>query len=345
MFTRILGWRVNKHVAKLVHNTLFGFTPRLTIRKTIDLLEAAKAVCQQSDNLKDAQVLLLDFAKAYDSLDRTFLLKVLEAKGFPPRFCAVVKDIHEHTTTQFMANGQVSREFEVTSGVSIAPPPPAIIIAVDLLYDEIHKDHALKGIPLHTATHNILLKIAGYADDTAIYIAHKKMQEAVLAAVERFSRFAGLRLNVHKSVAIRLGREIAESGEENSTCGSSEQETIPTSEESRYLGHLAGEGDTVTNAWERAFKALSVRLALAIRKTNTVQQRAQLAAAIIIPKLLYVGRHACPTLAIVVEAGRRIKNFIWKSKFTIAEQVGFQQKQQKRQYRKGAWPYRTSQRN
>ncbi|KAG6947070.1 hypothetical protein JG688_00015711 [Phytophthora aleatoria] len=147
------------------------------------------------------------------------------------------------------------------------------------------------------------------------------MQEAVLAAVERFSRFVGLRLNVHKSVAIRLGREIAESGEENSTCGSSVKDIIPTSEESRYLGHLAGEGDTVTNAWERAFKALSVRLALARRKTNTVQQRAQLAAAIIIPKLLYVGRHACPTLAIVAEAGRRIKNFIWKSKFTIAEQV------------------------
>ncbi|KAG3015647.1 hypothetical protein JG687_00015926 [Phytophthora cactorum] len=74
-------------------------------------------------------------------------------------------------------------------------------------------------------------------------------------------------------------------------------------------------------AWDRAFKALSARLSLAQRKTNTVHQRAKLASAIIIPKLLYEGRHAWPSQDVVTEADNRIKNFIWRSSFARTDRA------------------------
>ncbi|KAG3048627.1 hypothetical protein PC121_g19372 [Phytophthora cactorum] len=74
-------------------------------------------------------------------------------------------------------------------------------------------------------------------------------------------------------------------------------------------------------AWDRAFKTLSVRLSLAQRKTNTVHQRVKLESAIIIPKLLYVGRHAWPSQDVVTEADNRIKNFIWRSSFARTDRA------------------------
>jgi hypothetical protein len=62
----------------------------------------------------------------------------------------------------------------------------------------------LVGIPLAEDIELMPLKVAGYADDTSIYIAHCNMQQAALNAVQRFSTVSGLKLNVKKSSAIFL---------------------------------------------------------------------------------------------------------------------------------------------
>ncbi|EEY59165.1 secreted peptide, putative, partial [Phytophthora infestans T30-4] len=71
----------------------------------------------------------------------------------------------------------------------------------------------------------------------------------------------------------------------------------------------------VRTAWARAFAALIVRLALAAKKTNTAQDRATIAATIIMPKMMYVARHAWPTQTIIREADWRVRNFVWNSSF------------------------------
>ncbi|KAE8894268.1 hypothetical protein PF005_g3023 [Phytophthora fragariae] len=136
--TRILAWRVRRYIADLVHSTQFGFVPGRTIHEAIDLLEAAKEQCR-GGGLTQAQVLLLDFAKAYDSLDRDFLMAVLKAKGFPPKFCRMIRVMHSGTSVQFMANGALSEKVAVTSGIRQGCPlaPLLFILAVDLLYDEV----------------------------------------------------------------------------------------------------------------------------------------------------------------------------------------------------------------
>ncbi|KAG3072864.1 hypothetical protein PI125_g22403 [Phytophthora idaei] len=70
-----------------------------------------------------------------------------------------------------------------------------------------------------------------------------------------------------------------------------------------------------------AFAALTVRLALAVAKTNTVQDRASIAAAIIIPTMIYVARHAWRTGELIQEADWRIRNFIWNSCFAMPERA------------------------
>ncbi|KAL4163653.1 hypothetical protein KRP22_005081 [Phytophthora ramorum] len=147
------------------------------------------------------------------------------------------------------------------------------------------------------------LIVAGYADDTAIYLQHRRMQKAAIQAVGRFSAVSGLKLNVAKSSAIVLGpggeqqQDIHTEANEAADDKKEEdrEQEVAVTEDVRYLGHIAGPRDTTEVAWKKAYGTLTVRLALAELKTNTVAQRALIAAAVIVPKLLYVARNAWPT--------------------------------------------------
>jgi hypothetical protein len=115
--------------------------------------------------------------------------EVLAAKGIPPKTQAIIRAIHTKTTVQFMANGFISERLSVTSGIQQGCPlaPLLFIIAVDLLYDTIETDEALAGVALGPRGTLAELKAAGYADDTAIYIAHRSIQKDAIRAVQRFS--------------------------------------------------------------------------------------------------------------------------------------------------------------
>jgi hypothetical protein len=84
---------------------------------------------------------------------------------------------------------------------------------------------------------------------------------------------------------------------------------------------MTGTTNTVEEAWCKATKDLRVRLVLAESNTNTAQQRTQITAAIIIPKLLYVARHAWPTPDIVKHAELCIRNYVWNSIFSVADRA------------------------
>ncbi|POM81527.1 Hypothetical protein PHPALM_488 [Phytophthora palmivora] len=317
IFTRILAWRVRNHISQLVHPTQFGFVPGKTIHEAIDLYEAAKILCGSRPELHGAEVLLLDFAKAYDSLNRSFLLEVLRAKGFPPKFCAMIYAIHEGTAVQFLANGSLSSAVPVTSGIRQGCPlaPLLFILAVDLLYDEVEATAGVHGLNLGDHEGVVRLDVAGYADDSAIYLADKSMQAEAILAVGRFSAVSGLCLNVKKSAAIALGRGPEEiQGEPDH-----HRQEVPQVQSTRYLGHIAGSGNITEMAWTKAAQALRVRLLLTETKTTTVEQRARIAAAIIIPKLLYVARHAWPSEDVIKNADARIKNYVWRAQFTIPD--------------------------
>jgi hypothetical protein len=154
LFTRIIAWRVSALIPSMVHPTQFGFVPGRSIYDAIDLFEAAKNYCAERPDTTAAQVQFLDFAKAYDSLDRTFLLIDLKQKGFSQQFCRMVDTLHTDTKVQFMANGARSKSIKVTSGIRQGCPlaPLLFILAADVLYDEVEATSELRGIDIYHGT-------------------------------------------------------------------------------------------------------------------------------------------------------------------------------------------------
>ncbi|OWY92705.1 Secreted peptide, partial [Phytophthora megakarya] len=86
----------------------------------------------------------------------------------------------------------------------------------------------------------------------------------------------------------------------------------------RYLGVQVGSTDGSAATWIKADAQLALRLRLAMQKTMTVDQRSVIAAAIIVPKLLFVAQHAWPTAAHVLSLDRKICNFVCHAVYTEA---------------------------
>ncbi|KAF1329321.1 hypothetical protein FI667_g6021, partial [Globisporangium splendens] len=85
-------------------------------------------------------------------------------------------------------------------------------------------------------------------------------------------------------------------------------------EHCRYLGIQVGQTPSNASNWSKCIQALRVRLRLARLKTHSVAQRAAIASAVIIPKVLYVARHSWPSTAIVNQLHDLVKQFVWGSR-------------------------------
>ncbi|DAZ93479.1 TPA: hypothetical protein N0F65_007847 [Lagenidium giganteum] len=84
----------------------------------------------------------------------------------------------------------------------------------------------------------------------------------------------------------------------------------------RYLGILVGQDANVGTIWEIVQAQLITRLGLTVQKTNNAMQRAQLARAVVLPKVIFVARHVWPTRKIVRQLQILVRDFVWKARLS-----------------------------
>jgi hypothetical protein len=320
ILTRVLATRTSPKLPLIIHPNQNGFVPLRSIHATIDLFAAAQAEARRNPAFANALAILLDFMKAYDSVDREFLYAVLLWLGFPPAFVAVMRALHTGTRVRFLANGFRSRWVLVTCGIRQGCPlaPLLFILVLEALYRRIDSHPRIHGIVLTSRAGSLPLKVGGYADDTANYVKSEQEVPVVMATTTQFALASGLHLNQKKTLVIALNPDRDVSAV-----------TLPAPLElqeidhlSRYLGIQVGSTSGSEHTWEIAYKQLLVRLLLAGHKTNTVDQRSLLVAAIVIPKLMYSGRHHWPGSEVVTLFQKRIHNFIWHGYFSAAKRPG-----------------------
>ncbi|KAF1332969.1 reverse transcriptase, partial [Globisporangium splendens] len=311
IFTRIFATRLRTVLPWLIHHMQAGFVPGRAIPTTIDVLLAAQQRATSDPAMSRAIALLLDFAKAYDSLDRSFLAQALQHLGFPLKFVHLVKVLHSQTTYKFIVNGFLSRKYNVTSGIRQGCPlaPLLFILALEVLYRKIEASDEIHGVELQAAGCATEVRLGGYADDTTIYLSDPKDINAVFAILDKYGAASGLRVNRHKSAVLPLNKEYSSTEE-----SVSDIHVLQREEHCRYLGIQVGQTPSNASNWSKCIQALRVRLRLARLKTHSVAQRAAIASAVIVPKVLYVARHSWPSTAIVNQLHDLVKQFVWGSR-------------------------------
>ena len=143
----------------------------------------------------------LDIHKAFDTVNWGYLLEVLQALGFGPRWREWVFILFRTTSSSVLLNGQHGPSFRHAKGVRQGDPlsPMLFILAMDplqRLLDQATQQGILTPLPL-TATK---WRISMYADDAAIFINPKiEDVEAIKIILQAFGTFSGLHVNLEKS--------------------------------------------------------------------------------------------------------------------------------------------------
>lgn len=123
----------------------------------------------------DPHALLLDFAKAFDPLSREFLVEALRNAGLPPRFVAAVRNLHDGTSCCLLVNGYMSRSVYVIRGIrqGCTLAPTLFTVSLDVLYTPMESSAQVRCIGIRAGENSLELKVCGYADDTALYVADR----------------------------------------------------------------------------------------------------------------------------------------------------------------------------
>jgi exonuclease III len=191
----------------LIHHWILpsqtGFVPNRCILDNVFL--AFEAIEWTLENKQDLSMLLLDFEKAYDRVNWTFLRETMEIMGFSNKWVNQVMSLNMNASAAVIVNGEQSQTFHLRRSVRQGCPlaPYLFLLTVDVLGQMLqHPDCGVQGLKLpdHTSITNQM-----FADDTLLLLdGTKDNMDRALAVIDRFGAASGAKLNLHKSVGLWL---------------------------------------------------------------------------------------------------------------------------------------------
>nr|VZI39845.1 unnamed protein product [Spirometra erinaceieuropaei] len=116
IFARILLNRLNNHLEQgLLPESQCGFRRH---RGTTDMIFAARQLQEKCQEMRThLYSTFVDLTKAFDTVNREGLWKIMQKFGCPERFTQMVRQLHDGMMARVTDNGAVSEAFSVTNGV------------------------------------------------------------------------------------------------------------------------------------------------------------------------------------------------------------------------------------
>nr|VZH94532.1 unnamed protein product [Spirometra erinaceieuropaei] len=116
IFARILLSRLNNHLEQgLLPESQCGFRRH---RGTTDMIFAARQLQEKCQEMRThLYSTFVDLTKAFDTVNREGLWKIMQKLGYPERFTQMVRQLHDGMMARVTDNGAVSEAFAVTNGV------------------------------------------------------------------------------------------------------------------------------------------------------------------------------------------------------------------------------------
>ena len=223
----------------LLHNWILpsqtGFVPNRCILDNVFL--AFEAIAWTRENQQELTMLLLDFEKAYDRVNWTYLREVMAKMGFHTTWINQVMSLNENAAASVIVNGEISKTFRLQRSVRQGCPlaPYLFLLTVDVLGQMLqHPDCGVQGLRLPD---NTIITNQMFADDTLLLLdGTRENLDKALNVIIRFSAASGAKLNLHKSVGLWLAPRprVWQWGEEAGL------KWLEKGEVTRYLGYPFG---------------------------------------------------------------------------------------------------------
>ena len=115
--------------------------------------------------------MLVDFRKAFDSVEFDFIESCLRTFDFGEDFRCWVKLMYEKVESSILINGWRTHKFQICRGIRQDCPLSAMlfILVVETLAERIRRNDKIKGI-LFGKNEIMESKFLQYADDTSVFL-------------------------------------------------------------------------------------------------------------------------------------------------------------------------------
>ena len=212
-----------------------GFVPNRCILDNVFL--AFEAIEWTLENKQNLSMLLLDFEKAYDRVNWTFLRETMIAMGFHNKWINQVMALYSNASAAVIVNGEQSKTFLLQRSVRQGCPlaPYLFLLTVDVLGQMLqHPECGVQGLRLPD---NTVITNQMFADDTLLLLdGNKENMDRALTVIHRFGAASGAKLNLHKSVGLWLS-DTERTWQWGETAG---LKWLKPGEVTRYLGFPFG---------------------------------------------------------------------------------------------------------
>ena len=257
------------------------------------------------ENKLSGLLLAIDFEKAFDSLDWTFLNKVLSAFNFGQSFIKWVNTFYSNIQSCVMNNGFSSVHFDVMRGVRQGDPlsPYLFIIALETLAIYVRGSDEIKGINLRDE-HEV--KLTAFADDMTTFLKDDQSADNLMKLLKDFGVCSGLKLNKSKLEACYLGT--------SSTTDFNINVDIKDCIEILGIFFSYNRKEAAKLNFVSILDSLKKKLNLWKWRNLTVLGRVQIVKTFAISKFLYRASQLPLCNEIIKSANKIIYDFIWKGK-------------------------------
>jgi len=142
----------------------------------------------------------IDYRKAFDSLDRKTLWKILAHYGIPKKLINIIKAIYDNQKAKILYKGKLSAAFLIETGVrqGCLLSPFLFILAIDYILKNCSPGNGLTWID------NEELDDLDFADDLAELSDSCQQMQAKTNDLKRISESVGLQINIDKTKTMKI---------------------------------------------------------------------------------------------------------------------------------------------
>ena len=207
VLSRIMLDRLKIELDKQLREEQAGFRSE---RSCTDQIATLRIIIEQSLEWNSPlYVNFIDFEKAFDSVNREFLWKVMRHYGIPEKFVMIIKNMYDQAQSRVIHNGQLSEPFNISTGVrqGCLLSPVLFLLVLDWI---MRKTTANKNYGIQW-TLTSQLNDLDFADDIALVSHNRTQMQQKTKLMASTASSAGLYINTEKTKTLRINTVCQES--------------------------------------------------------------------------------------------------------------------------------------